>query len=84
MVVTLRKYTTIPVLVEVKRLLDEARGGKEWSEFLVELLNENRRMRRMLAARNMQERFSAVEEEVSRSHEEFRRGFRLKGGEGKG
>nr|MDO8061587.1 hypothetical protein [Candidatus Freyrarchaeum guaymaensis] len=76
--IVLKKYTTIPVLVEVKKVLDEVRGGKEWSDFLMSLIDENRRLRRMLAARNVQERFSLVEKSVSASYEEFRQGFKLR------
>ncbi|MEM2046865.1 MAG: hypothetical protein QXQ21_08255 [Candidatus Jordarchaeales archaeon] len=77
----MKKYTTIPVLVEVKRILDEARSGREWSEFLLSLLNENKRLQRVLAARSLQERFNLVEKSVLESHEKFREGFKFRGEE---
>ena len=73
-----RKYTTIPVSVEVKESLEKLKGRKEWSKFLLELVVENRRLRRKLAARSMQERFSAVESHVLESHEALREDLKLK------
>ncbi len=72
-----RKYTTIPVLVEVKEALDRIRGEKEWSKFLAELLEENRKLRRKLAARNLQKRFNTVESHISESHRDLK-GLKLK------
>lgn len=73
------KYTTIPVLV--KEALDKIRKGMEWSKFLVELVEENRRLRSKLAARQLQKRFNAVEDHISGSHNAFKRGFKLEGEE---
>ncbi|WXG39262.1 MAG: hypothetical protein WED07_00250 [Candidatus Freyarchaeum deiterrae] len=76
-----RKYTTIPVLVKVKEDLDKIRGGKEWSKFLAELVEENRRLRRKLAARSLQKRFNTVESHVSESHSTLRKNLKLKDSE---
>lgn len=75
-----RKYTTIPVLVKVKEALDRIRGEKEWSKFLVELVEENRKLRRKLAARSLQKRFDTVESHVSESHRDLK-GLKLKDSE---
>ncbi|MEM2958711.1 MAG: hypothetical protein Q6366_003020 [Candidatus Freyarchaeota archaeon] len=76
-----RKYTTIPVLVKVKQDLDKMRGGKEWSKFLVELVEENRKLRRRLAARSLQKRFNTVESYISDSYRTLRRNLKLKSSE---
>jgi len=76
-----RKYTTIPVLVKVKEDLDKIRAGREWSKFLVELLEENRKLRRKLAARSLQKRFNTVESHISESHETLRRKLKLENSE---
>jgi len=41
----LAKYATISVPVEVKKVLEEARGRREWGEFLLDLYAEGRRLR---------------------------------------
>ncbi|MGQ9721632.1 MAG: hypothetical protein ACUVXA_09965 [Candidatus Jordarchaeum sp.] len=73
-----RKYTTIPVLVEVKEVLDKIRKGREWSKFLAELVEENKRLKRKVAARSLQKRFNTVVEHISDSYQAFRQGFKLK------
>jgi len=42
---SLRKYATISVPTEVKRVLEEAKGGDEWGEFLLNLYAEAKRLR---------------------------------------
>jgi len=65
---TKKKYTTIPVLVEVKEKLNSLRGATEWSKFLLDLVEENRRLKRIIAAREIQERFcDAIEHGVKES-----------------
>jgi len=44
-VILLRKYATISVPAEVKRVLEEAKGGEEWGEFLLRLYAEAKRLR---------------------------------------
>lgn len=39
------KYATISVPKSVKKLLEEARGAREWGEFLMELYNERTTLR---------------------------------------
>ena len=68
-----KKYTTIPVLVNVKEQLDSIRGGIEWSEFLIKLVEENKKLKRILAAKSIQERFNAdIEKNVKESIEHMR------------
>jgi len=68
------KYTTIPVLVHVKEKLDSRRGGLDWSEFLLKLLEENIMLKRIIAARRIQERFdSSVEKNVKESVDSMRK-----------
>jgi len=41
----LGKYATISVPVEVKRVLEKAKGGDEWGEFLLNLYAEVKRLK---------------------------------------
>jgi len=41
----LRKYATISVPAEVKRVLEAAKGEDEWGEFLLNLYAEAKRLR---------------------------------------
>ncbi len=67
------KYTTIPVRVEVKKILDSLRGGMEWSDFLLGLVEENRRLKRIIAARSIQGRFNEdIEKSILESIESMR------------
>jgi len=45
MVITLRKYATISVPLEVKKVLERAKGGGEWGKFLLNLYAEVKRLR---------------------------------------
>lgn len=63
-----KRYTTISVRIDVKRKLDAMRGDMDWSEFLIKLVEENARLRRIIAAREIQERFNAeIEKRVKES-----------------
>jgi len=60
-------------------MLDDLRGNRNWSEFLRELVLENIKLKRILAARKLQERFDAsVEKSIMESHLTFRKGFHLR------
>ena len=39
------KYVTISVKGEVKKRLEELKGEKDWSEFLLELCTESRKLK---------------------------------------
>lgn len=67
-------YTTIPVLVEVKAKLDAFRNNMDWSEFLLRLVEENIRLKKIIAARSIQERFnSKIEASIRDSITKMRR-----------
>jgi len=75
-VMVLGKYATISVPVEVKRVLEEARGGDEWGKFLLSLYAEVKRLRgkrafEELASTLTDEDFEAIIE----SSREFRERF---------
>jgi len=76
MVTSLGKYATISVPVEVKRALEEAKGGDEWGKFLLSLYAEVKRLRgkrafEELAGTLTDEDFEAILE----SSREFRERF---------
>ena len=73
MVILLRKYATISVPVEVKRVLEEAKGGDEWGEFLLNLCAEAKRLRGEEAFQRLA---SALTEEELRAILESARDFR--------
>lgn len=76
MVTSLGKYATISVPVEVKRVLEKARGGDEWGKFLLNLYVEVERLRSKKA---FEELASTLTEEdlkaILESSGEFREGF---------
>jgi len=45
MAMSLGKYATISVPVEVKKVLEKAKGGDEWGKFLLNLYAEVKRLR---------------------------------------
>lgn len=45
MVISLAKYATISVPVEVKKVLEKIKGGDEWGEFLLKLYSEVKRLK---------------------------------------
>lgn len=45
MVISLAKYATISVPVEVKKALEKVKGGDEWGEFLLKLYSEVKRLK---------------------------------------
>ena len=64
--------------VEVKKILDSLRGDMEWSDFLLGLVEENRRLKRIIAARSIQGRFNEdIEKSILESIESMRM-FRLR------
>ena len=74
-----RKYVTISVPVEVKKVLEKAKGDKEWGSFLIELYEEVRRLRGENAFKELVEMLSEEElENILESSREFRRRFTLK------
>jgi len=72
----LGKYATISVPVEVKRVLEEAKGGDEWGEFLLNLYAE---VKRLKSKRAFEELVGTLTEEdlkaILESSREFRERF---------
>ncbi|MEM4412493.1 MAG: antitoxin VapB family protein [Thermofilum sp.] len=75
----LQRYATISVPVEVKRVLEKAKGNMEWGEFLLQLYQEARRLKRIIAFKELVEALNEEDlEEIARSSREFRDGFVLR------
>jgi len=79
MAIKLRKYATISVPVEVKRILEKAKGKQEWGKFLLALYAEVNKMKREKAFEELteiltEEDFKAIVE----SSREFRERFALR------
>jgi len=72
----LGKYATISVPVEVKRVLEKAKGGDEWGEFLLNLYAE---VKRLKSKRAFEELAGTLTEEdlkaILESSREFRERF---------
>jgi predicted CopG family antitoxin len=79
MALELRRYSTISVPEEVKRILERAKGEREWGPFLLELYREADEARRRRAFMRLSEMLSEEElDSVIQSSESFRRGLRLR------
>lgn len=73
------KYTTIPVLREVKELLEKEKGGRDWSSFLLELYREARASRARAAFERLRQLLTEEDlDSVERASREFREGFELR------
>jgi len=72
----LGRYATISVPVEIKRVLEEAKGESEWGKFLLDLYAEVKRLRSerafMRLARTLTEEDLRA---ILESGREFREGF---------
>ena len=55
------KYTTITVKNEVKKELKKYKGERSWDEFLLNLLREYIRLKRVKAAEELEESFTKEE-----------------------
>ena len=75
----MRRYSTISVPTEVKRVLEEAKGDEEWGEFLLELYIEVERLRRARAFERLAETITDEElKSIIESSKDFRKGFDLR------
>ena len=76
MVITLRKYVTISVPVDVKKLLEKAKGRDEWGSFLLKLYAE---VKRFKSRKAFEELASTITDEdlkaIINSSREFRQRF---------
>ncbi|MFP3951086.1 MAG: hypothetical protein ACLFVP_02945 [Candidatus Bathyarchaeia archaeon] len=66
-------YSTISVPVEVKKILDEARGNREWGEYLLDLYKEAEISKRTAAFQRL---IDLLDEEDLQRLEESSREFR--------
>jgi len=75
----LSRYATISVPVEVKKILEEAKGGEEWGVFLLKLYREYERLKGLKAFEQLTRVLSNEElEGILKSSLEFRERFRLR------
>jgi predicted CopG family antitoxin len=70
------KYSTISVPVGVKKLLEKAKGGEEWGEFILRLYNEVQRLKGERAFEELAETLSEEDfKAIVESSKEFRERF---------
>jgi predicted CopG family antitoxin len=75
----LSKYATISVPVEVKERLQEAKGKREWGEFLLEMCTEGQRLKGKKAFEELRQLLSEEDlKKMRESSKEFRENFKLK------
>lgn len=75
----MRKYATISVPIEVKRVLEEAKGKEEWGKFLLSLYHEVRKLKHRRAFEELIGLLSEEElENILEESREFRRRFSLR------
>ena len=70
------EYATISVPVEVKKVLEEAKGKDEWGRFLLNLYAEVKRLRSIKAFEELAETLTDEDlKAMAESSREFREGF---------
>jgi predicted CopG family antitoxin len=75
----LSKYATISVKVEVKKRLEEMKGDKDWSEFLLDSCTECRRLKGKKAFEELRKLLTDEDlENMRKSSKEFRENFKLR------
>jgi len=79
MVKQLGNYSTISVPEEVKRVLEQAKEGKDWGTYLLDLYREADQARRMKAFQQLTKYLTKEDiENIARSSEEFRESFKFR------
>ncbi len=72
----MKKYVTISIPVEVKKILEEAKGEEEWGDFLIKIYSEFKRLKGLEAFKTLKETLSENDLElIIRSSKEFRERF---------
>lgn len=72
-------YSTISVPEETKRVLERAKGDRDWGTFLLDLYNEADEARRNKAFQELVKKVTHEDiEKIIRSSEEFRERFKLR------
>ena len=80
MVISLSKYVTISVPVNVKKRLEKLKGDMDWGEFLLKLCDEYERFSREKAFLELVELLDEKDLGcIEKASKEFRKNFRLKG-----
>jgi predicted CopG family antitoxin len=75
----LSKYATISVRIEVKKRLEELKGDKEWSEFLLDSCTEGQRLKGKKAFEELRKLLTEEDlEAIRKSSKEFRENFKLR------
>lgn len=75
----MRKYVTISVPAEVKRLLERAKGRREWGEFLLGLYKEVETLRGRRAFEELAKILTSKDlEAITESSREFRERLKLR------
>jgi hypothetical protein len=75
-VLTLKKYATISVPVDVKNLLEKAKGKEEWGEFILKLYTEVQRLKSKKAFEELTEILTEEDlKAITESSKEFRERF---------
>jgi predicted CopG family antitoxin len=79
MVISLAKYATISVPVEVKKVLEKVKGGDEWGEFLLKLYSEVKRLKSEKAFKQLANILTDEDlKTIVESTQEFRERFALR------
>ncbi len=75
----MKKYVTISVPADVKKVLEKAKGGEDWGSFLLRLYVESRRLKGMRAFEELASLLTEEElEAIAESSRDFREGFQLR------
>ena len=73
------KYATISVPIEIKKRLEQAKGKKEWGEFLLEMCTEGQRQKGKKAFEELRQLLSKEDlKAIRESSKEFRENFKLR------
>lgn len=76
MVLTLTRYATISVPVDIKNLLEKAKGKEEWGEFILNLYTETQRLKSKKAFTELTEILTEEDlKAITESSKEFRERF---------
>lgn len=80
MVNLLGKVTTISILKQTKKMLEEKKGkNKTWDTFLRELIIEKERLESIVAAKKLESKFnSAIEKGICISSNDLKRSLKFK------
>ena len=75
----MKRYSTISVSEEVKKTLEQAKGEKEWGNFLIDLYTEATMARRVKAFEKLAEKLSDADlKSITMSSRDFREGLTLR------